>query len=142
MEAWVAARVPKPVSPSWNPNLGIVLRIVLFQVRVQVPRIQRAECGPPPPNSTTPDLPTHLSLAWIERSSTSKISTALAPIVGLGPRAPYAISAGTKSCHLDPTGMSWRASVQPLMTLSTGKVAGWPRLYELSNSVPSMSVPL
>jgi len=32
-----------------------------------------------------------------------------------------------KSCHFDPTGMSWRASVQPLMTPFTGNDAGWPR---------------
>jgi iojap-like ribosome-associated protein len=31
--------------------------------------------------------------------------------------------------------------VQPLITPLTGKVAGWPRLYELSNSVPSIRVP-
>ena len=46
-----------------------------------------------------------------------------------------------KSCHFEPTFICCRASVQPAITPLTGKLAGSSRLYELSNSVPSMSVP-
>src|SRR6185437_2889136 len=79
----------------------------------------------------------------IESNSTSKIRVALGPIGPPGvPRGPYARSGGIKSCHLDPTGISCSASVQPLITPVTGNVAGSPRLYELSNSVPLIRVPL
>ena len=37
-------------------------------------------------------------------------------------------SAGRKSCHFEPTGMSCTASVHPLITPLTGNVAGCPRL--------------
>src|SRR5437879_2152733 len=71
-----------------------------------------------------------LSLAWMESSSTSKMSVApgLMPERGSAPRSLYAKSEGIKSCHFDPTGISCRASVQPLMTLVKGNVAGWPLL--------------
>src|ERR1051326_7643534 len=76
----------------------------------------------------------------IEINSTSKISVALGPIGPPGvPRGPEARSDGMKSCHFDPTGINCRASVQPLITPVTGNVAGSPRLYELSNSVPLIS---
>src|ERR1051326_8519016 len=79
----------------------------------------------------------------IDTSSTSKISVALGPMGPPGvPRGPYARSGGMKSCHFEPTGINCRASVQPLITPVTGNVAGSPRLYELSNSVPLISVPL
>lgn len=38
-----------------------------------------------------------------------------------------------KRCHLDPAAMSWRASLQPLMTRGTAKVAGWLRLKSCRN---------
>src|SRR5579859_6354891 len=38
--------------------------------------------------------------------------------------------------QVDPTGISCNASEKPLMTPPTVNVAGCPRLYELSNSVP------
>ena len=46
-----------------------------------------------------------------------------------------------KSCHLDPTGMSLRASIQPGITLATGNAAGFPVRSELSNS-PAASRPI
>src|SRR5215470_10807900 len=78
----------------------------------------------------------------IDSSSTSKMSVALGPISLPAPRSPYARSDGTKSCHFDPTDMSWSASVQPLITPFTANVAGPPCLAELSNSFPSISMPL
>src|SRR4029077_8270436 len=81
------------------------------------------------------------SMLLIETSSTSKISVEFGAIPPPAPRGPYARSAGTNSCHFDPTGINCSASVQPLITPLTGNVAGCPRLYELSNSVPLISVP-
>src|SRR5882762_9306397 len=76
-------------------------------------------------------------LSLIDTNSTSKVKVALGPIGPPGvPRGPYARSDGMKSCHFEPTGISCSASVQPLITPVTGNVAGSPRLYELSNSVP------
>ena len=46
------------------------------------------------------------------------------------------------NCHFDPTGINCNASVHPLITPPTGNVAGCPRLNELSNSLPSINVPL
>ena len=46
-----------------------------------------------------------------------------------------------KSCQDEPTGMSWRASVQPGITRLTGNDAGSPRFSELSKIVPSISLP-
>src|SRR5262249_18987992 len=47
------------------------------------------------------------------------------------------------SCHFEPTGISCRASVQPLMTSLTPNVTGFPPCFsELSNSLPSRTVPL
>src|SRR6266404_2260230 len=62
-------------------------------------------------------------------NSTSKISAALGGIFARGtPLSPYARSGGTKSSHLEPAGMSFRASCQPLMTDLTGKRTGPPFL--------------
>src|SRR5882762_2634240 len=66
MEAWVAARTPKPVSPSWNPNLGIVLRIVLFQVRVQAPRDSACRVRPAAPEFKD-SRPTHSLVLALDR---------------------------------------------------------------------------
>ena len=45
------------------------------------------------------------------------------------------------SSSLSPSTISCIASVQPLMTWLGRNVLGAPRLYELSNSVPSMRKP-
>jgi len=76
----------------------------------------------------------------IPNNSTSKMSVLFGPP---GPRdpLPYAKLEGTYNSHLEPTGINCKASVQPLMTPVTGKVAGFPRLYELSNSSPFIRVP-
>src|SRR5581483_10660820 len=74
-------------------------------------------------------------------SSTSKIRVELAPRSGLTALSPYARLAGINNSYFDPTFISSSASVQPLITPFTGNVAGWPRLYELSNSVPLINVP-
>jgi hypothetical protein len=75
-------------------------------------------------------------------SSTSKISVAFGPMSRPAPRSPYARFGGTNSWYLPPSFISWSPSVQPGMTPETGNVAVWPRLYELSNSVPLTRVPL
>ena len=45
-----------------------------------------------------------------------------------------------KSFHLAPSVISWSASTHPLITWFTPKIAGSPRLIELSNKVPSIKV--
>ena len=57
------------------------------------------------------------------------------------PLPPYPSSAGTYSSHLSPSFISCIASVQPLITCRGANVDGFPRRYEESNSVPSMSAP-
>ena len=54
------------------------------------------------------------------------MSAAFGPTEPPFPRVPYASWDGTKSRHVDPTGMSFRASLQPAMTPATLKVAGCP----------------
>ena len=77
----------------------------------------------------------------ISSSSTSKTRVAPGLIVGGRPWSPYAMSDGHTSLLLPPTFMSCTPSVQHLMTPFSGKVMGSPRLTELSNTVPSVSVP-
>src|SRR5207244_6585647 len=72
-------------------------------------------------------------------NSTSKINVELGAISGPTVRSPYARFGGTKNLYFDPTFISCSPSVQPLITPLRGKLAGSPRLYELSNSVPLIS---
>src|SRR5215470_7003507 len=72
--------------------------------------------------------PVVVDFGWIDSSSTSKISVAPGVISGPACRSPYAKSAGINNWYFDPTGISCRASVQPLITPPTGNDAGWPRL--------------
>jgi len=68
-----------------STNVNLAYMRVLYLVAVCGLRALRRS-----PISTTP-APAHLlslSFSLIERSSTSKISTALEPIKGFGPRAP------------------------------------------------------
>ena len=58
------------------------------------------------------------------------------------PRSPYASSCGIVSSHLEPTGIRVSASIQPGITPLTGNSAGSPRATELSNTVPSISLPV
>jgi len=46
-----------------------------------------------------------------------------------------------KNLNFEPTDMSWRPSVQPLMTSCTPKVIGSPRWTELSKTLPLVRVP-
>ena len=55
--------------------------------------------------------------------------------------SPYAIAAGHTSLALPPTFIFWTPSVQQGMTPSSENSSGWPRFTELSNTVPSVSVP-
>src|SRR5437899_12172645 len=65
------------------------------------------------------------ALGWMETSSTSKSSVGFGPIGPPGvPRSPYAVSDGTKSCHLEPTGMRCSAPVPPVVSRFTGQ-ARW-----------------
>lgn len=73
--------------------------------------------------------------------SDSKMSGAFGPIWSPAPRLPYARAGGTKCCHLDPPGISLRASRQPGMPPVRASVASWPRMHEESNSLPSSGVP-
>ena len=75
-------------------------------------------------------------------------STSVGYAGGSTPNPTYQEVCGGKTGHtevvrvvFDPTVISWRASVQPLIARLTTKVAGPPRLYELSNSLTSMNVP-
>src|SRR5947199_124002 len=52
------------------------------------------------------------------------------------------MSEGQTSFALPPTFIIWSPSVQHLMTPFSGKVAGSPRCTELSNTVPSVSLPV
>src|SRR5262249_33451269 len=80
--------------------------------------------------------------AWtISSSSTSNMSVDPGLIFGGEPRSPYAASDGHTSLLLPPTFICCRPSVQQGMTPLSGNVAGWPRSTELSNTVPSVSVP-
>ena len=74
-------------------------------------------------------------------TSTSNISVVFGGITPGTPRAPYAAVAGQVSCALPPVFTFCMPSVQHGMTRFSAKLAGWPRLCELSNSVPSSSVP-
>ena len=48
---------------------------------------------------------------------------------------------GQTSCARSPTFMRWSPSVQQGMTWFSANSAGSPRLRELSNTVPLVSVP-
>src|ERR1700676_3165843 len=112
-----------PLCPHFARGLTIVLRIVYF------PSWSTADRGPSEArDDSLADFSPAAYFPWIESSSMSKMSVELIPMMGLGLCSPYAKFDGMKSCHLDPTGMSCRASVHPGMTLSTGNVAAWPRL--------------
>ncbi len=74
-------------------------------------------------------------------SSTWKISVLFGRIVGGEPRSPYASSDGHTMRALPPTFIVCTASVQQGITPFSGKVAGSPRLMELSNTLPFTSVP-
>eukprot|EP00964_Phaeocystis_antarctica_P064552 scaffold38839_cov64-Phaeocystis_antarctica.AAC.5 len=69
------------------------------------------------------------------------MSAAAGGILGGLPLAPYASPNGMYISHLSPCTMSCIASVQPEITWLGANVLGVPRLYELSNSVPSSSRP-
>src|SRR6266446_6752567 len=62
------------------------------------------------------------------RSSTSKTSVEFGPMSLPTPRSPYPSADGMKSWYLEPGFIISNASVQPLMTRLTGKVAGSLRL--------------
>jgi hypothetical protein len=63
-------------------------------------------------------------------------------MIGSAPRSPYAMLDGQITRLLPPTFISISASVQQGMTPLTLRLAGWPPcLAELSNTVPSMSLP-
>src|SRR5690606_11852608 len=79
--------------------------------------------------------------ALISSSSTSKIKVDDGGI-GPWPPAPYAKSDGITISHFEPCGINCRASVQPAITPSSGKETGPPFLTELSNSVPSINLPV
>src|SRR5258708_8284718 len=64
------------------------------------------------------------------------------PITFPAPRSPYARLDGTKICHLEPTGISSRASLKPGMIPLSSNGTGFPAYVELSHSVPSRHVPL
>ncbi len=77
------------------------------------------------------------SLPFMEIRSTSKIRVELGPMFG-GPEEPYAKSEGIKKRVEPPDFINCNPSVHPLMTPFSGKLIPSP----LSNSFPSMSVPL
>src|SRR5207244_1424931 len=77
----------------------------------------------------------------ISSSSTSKTSVAPGLMRGGAPRSPYARSAGHTSRLLPPTFIICTPSVQQRITPLSGNVTGSPRWYELSKTVPSVSVP-
>ena len=74
-------------------------------------------------------------------SSTSKTRSPVGAPPMLGP-LPYASAPGIHSRRFSPTTMSWRPSVQPLMTWLSLKLVGSPRATELSNIFPSLVHPV
>src|SRR5262249_7652043 len=76
------------------------------------------------------------SRRWI-----SQVGAAPGLIAGGEPRSPCAMSEGQVSLYLPPTFISCSANVQQGITPFNGNSAGSPRSTELSNTVPSRSVP-
>ena len=93
-------------------------------------------------NNPTADNRIYFFIYLTEINSTSKINAINGSI---GPPgcgcAPYAKSCGMYKRYLDPSFINCNASVQPLITWFTPKVAGVPLSIELSNTFPLISVP-
>ena len=83
---------------------------------------------------------TSLGVSGVTISSSSMSNTSVP--VGRPGRSLYASSLGIQKRRFSPVTISCTPSLQPLMTLSTGNVAGSSRVTELSNILPSVVQPV